>query len=98
MKPNVRFRLRSMMVAILIVAMVLAYVASYVQLSRRGMREANEYGLDGFLYVPCAEASASEDLTRHWWLALFYSPANWADRQFFGGQGPVESIMWRLSG
>jgi len=78
--------------------LVLAYAGSYHHLSRRGLSEGVDYGVDGFLYVPFQEAQATEDLSRHLWLARFYAPANWVDRRFFGGAGPVECIMWRIRG
>jgi hypothetical protein len=86
------------MVAVAGLSLAFAYVGSYYRLSRRGMSEAPVYGYRGFLYVPFAEAAASEDLTRHYCLAAFYAPLNWVDRQFFGGESPVVCIIWRLSG
>jgi len=75
-----------------------AYVGTYHRLSRRGMHEAQDVGLPGFLYVPFAEAAKSEDLTLHYALALFFEPLNRIDRALFGVPSPWLSIMWRLSG
>jgi hypothetical protein len=74
-----------------------AYVGSYYRLSRRGVKEASQYGMDGFLYVPWNEVERSGDLTRHYKLARLYAPANWVNCQFFGGAGPIQGITWRLS-
>ncbi len=79
---------------------LLAYVGSYHRLSRRGVREAQEYGFPGFLYIPGAEAATSGNLMRHYALATFYAPLNWIDQAIFGAPSPVWTmcIMWHLSG
>jgi len=77
--------------------LLLAYVMSYYRLSRRGISEAKDYGFDGFLYVPCVRAAASEDLTRHYAMATFYAPLNWIDRALLGAPSPWMCLM-RLSG
>lgn len=98
MKTWLRVRLRSLLVAVALLALVFAYVGSYHRLSRRSMREGSDYGLPGILYVPMEEAAATRDLSWHYCLAAFYAPANWFDRQFFGGKPPAVCIMWSLSG
>ncbi|MCE9544214.1 MAG: hypothetical protein K8T25_01630 [Planctomycetia bacterium] len=91
-----RFRLITLFVAIAIATVVALYAGSYYHLSRRGLREAKVSGLPGFLYVPTAEAVATHDLSTHHFLYWFYAPANWVDREFFGGEYPVGSILWDL--
>ncbi len=101
MRPCFQYRLRTLIVVIAGLSLALAYGGTYHRLSRRGMEEASTVGLPGFLYVPLQEAAASEDLTRHYWLATFYSPANWIDQHLFGDhlrKSPIRCIMWRLSG
>lgn len=99
MKITVRFRLRTLMVAILIVCLFSAYAAKYYELLRRGAREAESYGLHGFLYVPCEEIFRTHDLTEQRCYALLFAPANWVDQQVFGGQPAITGgIMWSLSG
>jgi hypothetical protein len=61
------------------------------------MREAPLFGLDGFLYTPCEEASRTHDLSRHYGLSLFFAPINWVDRVFTGAKRPVDCVM-HLSG
>jgi hypothetical protein len=95
---RLRVSLRGLIKLVALSGLLLAYIGSYHRLSRRGMREAPEYGISGFLYVPVAEAAASEDLSRHHALAIFYAPLNWIDRAAFGAPGPCDCIMWRLSG
>jgi hypothetical protein len=98
--PNRRLQIsmRRLVVLVGLSSLLLVYVESYRRLSHRGMREAQEFGIAGFLYVPFAEAAASEDLTRHYALATFYAPLNWIDRAIFGAPSPYVCIMWRLSG
>ena len=101
MRPRFQCRLRTLIIAVAGFSLALAYVGSYYRLSRRGMREANIYGVPGFLYVPFEEAAASEDLTRHHRLAMFYAPVNWIDQHLLGDhlrKSPTCCILWRLSG
>ena len=58
--------LRKLIVLVALTCLLLSYMMSYYRLSRRGMSEAKDYGIAGFLYVPFTEAAASEDLTRHY--------------------------------
>ncbi|WP_165243847.1 hypothetical protein [Paludisphaera soli] len=90
--------MRSVMVWVALGSLPMAYTGTYHRLSRRGMQEAREFGLPGFLYVPFREAADSEDLTRQQLLAILYAPLNWMDRAFFDAPGPVVCVMWRLSG
>jgi hypothetical protein len=79
-------------------SLLVAYLTSYARLSRGGVHEAELYGLDGFLYVPFEEAAATEDLSRHHFLRILYTPANRIDQAIFDGPAPVSGILWRLSG
>lgn len=92
-----RLRLRTILVGATLAALVVGYAASYYQLSRRGMQEANRMGLSGFLYVPFSEAAASQDLTKHRRHAVIYAPLNALDQAWFKSKGPVQGIMWRLA-
>jgi hypothetical protein len=89
-----QFSLRLMLVLCVVFGLLFAYAGSYYRLSRRGMREAEEYGLAGFLYVPFEEAAAKKSLNRHHWIALFFTPANLVDQSAFGAPGPTLSITW----
>lgn len=93
-----RFTIRRIMIAVAFAAAAMAYVSTYYHHSRRGMREAAEYGLAGFLYVPFEEAAKHEDLSRHYALLVFYAPLNGLDRILFGAPAPTTCVMWRLSG
>jgi hypothetical protein len=86
-----------MMLAVVFAALVFSYVGSYYRLSRRGMREATEYGMPDFLYVPAEEAAENEGLQRHTALILWYAPLNWLDRKLLGSPGPTTCFL-RLSG
>jgi hypothetical protein len=56
------------------------------------MAEAPAHGLIGFLYVPCRDVIATGDLSKHRALRFAFAPLNWIDRQFFGGDYPVDHI------
>ena len=99
-KPRRRwyqFSLRTLLIGIVLLAIPMSYVGSYYRLSRRGIREAQANGEQGFLYVPIDEAVATEDLTLHNRLMVFYAPLNWVDCEFFGGMSPIRGVIWRLS-
>ena len=97
MRPRFQYRLRTLIVAVAGLSLAMAYVGSYCHLSRRGMREASVIGLPGFLYVSLEEVAASRgDLTRHHWLATFYSPVNWVDHQLLGNGLPTRNVHWRI--
>ena len=79
-------------------ALLVVYVGSYVHLSRRGVAEAAEYGMEGFLYVPADQVFATKDLSQHYFFCKVYAPINWVDRALFGGPDPVRGITFDLSG
>jgi hypothetical protein len=85
------------LVAVAVLSVVMAYVGSYDRLKRRGLRQAADYGYEGFLYVRMEEASAARDLSRHYAWATFYEPLNFVDRSVFGGPTHWVSFMWGLS-
>jgi hypothetical protein len=88
---------RRLLLLTLLFLLISFYIGSYYCLSRRGMSEASEYRMCGFLYMPFDEVVATEDLSRHRFLSVVYAPLNWIDRQFFGGDDPVTDITFRLS-
>ena len=98
MRRRFQLRLRSLLIAVVVSAVVAAYVGSYYRLSRRGMQESGLYGVPGILYVPIEDASASQGVSWQNALAAFFSPANWIDRHCFGGRPAAQCVMWRLSG
>ncbi|MFL5240767.1 MAG: hypothetical protein ACJ8FY_01550 [Gemmataceae bacterium] len=95
-----RIRLRYLFASVL-AALLVVYVATYLQLSRRGMREAKVYGMAGFLYVPVDEVIEPEDLhyslSRHYTRSRLYTPINELDQLLFGARGPVRGMTFGLS-
>jgi hypothetical protein len=74
------------------------YVGTYYRLSRRGMAEAEAFGLSYFLYCPVTELSQHEELPWYHYLALWaFDPINRIDRAWFGGGEPCRCILWGLS-
>ena len=84
-------------VAAITVTGISAYVATYYHLSRRGLEEKADFDMEGFLYTPLAEASATHDLTLHYQLRTFFAPANYIDRHMFGGPQSISGITWSLT-
>ena len=85
-----------MLALCVVFGLLFAYAGSYYRISRRGMREAEEINLEGFFYIPIADAAAGHD-RRHYWLMLFFAPANWVDQKAFGAPGPASGVLWGLS-
>ena len=93
----VRSRLWLSLLTLVVALLLVLYVGSYYNLSRRGMQEARAYHMHGFLYVPADEVFATRDLSQHYFRVRLYAPLNWLDQTLFGGDGPVRDIMWGLS-
>ncbi len=90
--------MRSMALAVVVLSLGIAYVESYYRLSRRGMQEM-EFEVGGsemFLYVPWNDAARARDLTRHHQLSMLFTPANFVDRNLFGGPHPIRGVTWDL--
>lgn len=94
-KPQ--FTLRLMLFLCVVFGLLFAYAGSYYRLSRRGMREATEYDMEGFFYAPSDDIFATHDMTQHFRLMIFYAPANWIDQTLFNAPGPSAEPMWGLS-
>ncbi len=92
-----RWQLPRLLLLAVGLALGVAYVGSYGHLSRRGMREAERYGMKGFLYISVKEACEKKDLSRHHALAVLYTPLNWVDRTLLGAAGPGCGFTWGLS-
>lgn len=92
-----RFGLRTLLVFLACISIAMAYLGTYYQLRQRGIAEAAEYEMDGFLYAPIEDVFASEDLSVHYKRMRIFAPANWIDRNFFGGPGPIRGIMFHIS-
>ena len=92
-----RFRLRTLFICLTCFCALMAYSGTYYQLSRRGMVDAAEYEMDGFLYVPLHDVLASEDLSAHYRYCVVFAPVSWVDRNIFSGPSPIACIMFRLS-
>jgi hypothetical protein len=97
MAVRLRFRLRTLIVAVAACSLLLAYVSSYHRLSRRGLRESVQYGIDGFFYHPFAEWMQTHDITKQRRLAALYWPINRIDRWVSWGKHPADNISWEIS-
>lgn len=87
-----QFKLRTLLIGVLLASLLASYVGTYYRLSRRGMAESGEL----FFYVPVDEIHGPEDMWKHRWLKVLFYPANQIDRQFFGGPTPVIDVTWEL--
>lgn len=85
------------MIGALFASLLASYVGTYYRLSRRGMAEAEAYGLEGFLYIPIEEMREPDDLRRQRWRGWCFAPANLIDRYFLGGPKPVWNWLFLTS-
>jgi hypothetical protein len=97
--PITRLRWGRIFALLVIPPLLLSYVGSYAYLSRRGMRQAETWGLKYFFYVPLGDPDLRKnDLTRQNRFVSFYAPLNWIDRTFFGGTQPCTGMDLSLAG
>lgn len=78
--------------------LLLAYVGTYVYLSRRGMAEARAIGFEFFFYCPVSDLRRYEDLpVQHGLAVAVFDPVNRVDRAWFGGGTPCRGVSWGFS-
>ncbi len=93
-----QFSLRTLLLLVFVWSLLASYIGAYYRLSRRGVEEAADYGLEGcFLYVPTDRAMETQDLTEHYRRMRFFAPASWIDQHIFGGPPPIRGIIFELS-
>jgi hypothetical protein len=69
---------------------VLAYGGTYWWLRDRGLRDAENWGIKGFYYVPVIAGDISdESMQRHLRLVVVFAPANWIDQLLVAGPLPA---------
>ena len=84
--------------AAVIATLFVSYLGTYAIFYRRGVAEAEQYGLDYFVYVPMADVIAAKAMTRpHELLGPIFDPVNHLHRQWFGGRAACRCIMFGLS-
>jgi hypothetical protein len=89
--------LRSLMIGTVALGLFSAYVGTYYRLRTRGLAEAKEWGVVGFYYVPLDKALHRHDLSSHYRLRTLFAPANFVDRNVFGGPSPGAGFMRGLN-
>jgi len=97
--PVTRLRWGRIFALLVVLPLLLSYVGSYAYLSRRGMRQAETWGLSCYFYVPLGDPDLRKnDLTRQNRFVRFYAPLNWIDRKFFGGTDPCTAMDLTFAG
>ena len=91
-----QIRLRTLLVVVAIASFLMAYAGRYMQLRQRSYAESVDHGMMGILYIPSDDVFRTQDLTLHYRRCVIFAPANWVDRTFFGGDGPIRCIMFSL--
>lgn len=80
----------------MLVCLFAAYVATYVTLRNRSLREMGKFGADSFLYDSADTVFRTHDMSDHNFRRLLFAPANYVDRKLFGGPSPVICIMFDI--
>ncbi len=62
----------------------------------RHLASVIEHGMTGILYTPAADVFETQDLSLHHHRCMIFFPANWIDQFLFGGDAPIQSIMFSL--
>src|SRR4051794_14306942 len=75
--------------------LLIAYVSSYLWLSRRGYAEADQHGMAGFYYLFPENTDAWR--SKNYGCVLLFSPLNWVDRALGFGRFPASEPLWGLS-
>lgn len=88
-----QFSLRSLMIFVVFASLLLAYFGSYYRISRRNMWDV-DCGWASFDYTAAgkgqpANLDTREASIREGVLRIFFAPANWIERTFFGGPQPL---------
>ena len=82
-------------VVFVLVCALLAYVASYAVVSRRGFAAADQHGFEGFYFLE------PEDTDRWRWmnysLVTLYRPLIWVDCAIGTGRAPASEPLWRIT-
>ncbi len=76
--------------------LLLAYVATYVLLSRRGYAEAERDEMEGFYYFTPEESRVWR--WKNFACVVIFYPLNLVDRGLGWGRAPGSEPMWRLTG
>lgn len=80
----------------MLVCLFAAYVATYVTLRNRSLREMGKFGVDGLLYDSADTVFRTHDMSDHNFRRLLFAPANYVDRKLFGGPGPVICFLFDI--
>ena len=89
-------RKRKYIVILILVILFVAYLASYIGLSRRGYAEADQYGMEGFYYFFPEDSDAWR--YKNYGCMYLYWPLNFADRSIGFGRYPASEPLWSISG
>ena len=80
---------------LILAALLVVYVASYLALSRRGYAEADQYHVDGFFYFTPEDTNAWQ--WKNGTCVVLFAPANGVDRLLGFGRTPGSGPLFGLS-
>lgn len=77
----------------LTICLLVTYSVIYVTLRNRGLREWKPYDTDGFLYDSTERVLRTHDMSIHEFRYRLFAPANYVDRNLFGGPHPIACLL-----
>ncbi len=80
-----------------LIGLLACYVATYVTLRNRSVRELKEMNSDGLLYDSVERVFQTHDMSVHHFRHVMFWPANYVDRKLFNGPDPVTCFLFDLS-
>ena len=87
-------RRRRVVLAVVLMALLFAYVGSYWVLSRRGYAQSKPLNVGGFYYFPPVDSDSWR--TWNYGLVIFYGPINAVDCAIGSGEKPAGEPMFHL--
>ena len=87
-------RMRTKLV-LTVAPLLVAYLSSYLWLSRRGYAEADTYNIVGFYYLPPKNSDAWR--YENYGCVFLFRPLNVVDRLLGYGRYPAAEPLWGLS-
>ena len=81
----------------MLLCLLAGYVATYVTLRNRSVRELKEMDSDGLLYDSVERDCRTHDMSVHNFSHVLFWPANDVDGRLFNGPDPVTCFLFDLS-
>ena len=95
--PQHKSKLKRVFAAVVLFAISVAYVGSYLYFSRQWMDADSILGTESVLYTSNDGDLTPNDWMHHSVLSIVYAPPNWLDHHVLGTPHPPRCVMFDLS-